>query len=527
MHKIVLVLGCLLTLFVTSASAHILSSDAHLEGTLNPDTIAFFVGKTDISGDFGGFQVDESLSPKTTTFFESMTTTPIFGSSILKGIDKVIIVDIDDIESYYSIDDIFSMQEDNIYNFSHVTITTDSGSFILGSENGNMEVESKIDYAISGIFSFEVTPGEFVSSLVVITTSQLKMNATGELFVLMQLSDSGNISIKDSAEDVIWKGDATNKIFLIEDTSFSVTQNSTIYPFPLSSQNEYNPIKLSVSPADSKSCNLSSLLDKISSSTLSFGGMYLSNLSDNMQIFGEFLSTTSAVVDGAMVLARTNDTFIIDGTSQTFSEFGFVRSDNLNVVISSVGGEPAPQVTGECKLIFLGDHFYTAQAKDSEKGIAFPVIIVVIWGIAVVLYLLLHFYLKKEINGQYDKKIKTYALIFHIAALITAFILMDQEISYQFGISAIDSIINQGVSITLVIFIILELIIWGIGFVCFAIPIRMITNSILRMFGIEKGGKRIGKGVGAIFIWVFCAFYIKLFINIALSMIDLRNFIPV
>ncbi|RLF56876.1 MAG: hypothetical protein DRN27_08890, partial [Thermoplasmata archaeon] len=116
--------------------------------------------------------------------------------------------------------------------------------------------------------------------------------------------------------------------------------------------------------------------------------------------------------------------------------------------------------------------------------------------------------------------------ILHIVALIIAFIFMDREISFQFGMSAIDAIIGQGISLILVGFILIELIMWVFGFFILAIPIRIITNSALRIFGIGKDGKAIGKGVGAFGIWIFCAFYIKLIINFIFLIINPGNLFP-
>jgi len=103
---------------------------------------------------------------------------------------------------------------------------------------------------------------------------------------------------------------------------------------------------------------------------------------------------------------------------------------------------------------------------------------------------------------------------------------MDREISFQFGMSAIDAVIGQGVSLILLASVIVELIMWVFGFLLLAIPLRMITNSGLRIIGIGKGGKGIGKGVGAFGIWIFCAFYVKLIINMIFLIINPSNLFP-
>jgi len=186
------------------------------------------------------------------------------------------------------------------------------------------------------------------------------------------------------------------------------------------------------------------------------------------------------------------------------------------------------------KLIFLGDHLYTIQAKDSQDGIAFPYILVIIWIIALCLFLLFRFKIsllkpilyKKEIDEQRDEKIKKYALIVHIALLIIVFIMLDREISFQFGMSALDAFVGEGNSLILLVFIIIELIMWVIGFFILALPLRLIASSGLRIFGFGKGAKGIGKGIGAIGIWIFGTIYIKLIINLIFLMIDPSTIFP-
>ena len=137
--------------------------------------------------------------------------------------------------------------------------------------------------------------------------------------------------------------------------------------------------------------------------------------------------------------------------------------------------------------------------------------LIIIWIFAIVLLLLFKFYIhklkpfffKKEIDEVKDEKIKIYTIIFHIAGLIIAFILLDREISFQFGISALDLLFGQGESLIFLAFVVVELIMFVLGFLILAIPIRIIINSFLRMFGFGKNGKGFGKGIGALGIWIF------------------------
>ena len=526
MRKTIILLGFIVILFTSSAAAQMLSPIAHLTGTIDADTKAFFVGKTSVSGTFQGYKMD---SFPDNPLFEEVNVVPLFGSSTFKDIESVTIIDTQttDIES---LEDITNLEEDNVTHFSNVHIIAEEGPFILAINHGNINIQSDLSYAISSMISFDIGGSNTNQFLVVLTTSRMNTQFLGESVYLVPSSNNSNIFVKDSTGNKVWSGSSTNTIFLIEDEDFTFIQGSPLYLFPIHSEEIYETAKLSISPADSHFIDISSLLEKVADAASGFGD--ISDISGSIQGFETIISTASAMVNGGMILIDADDDFIVDGTSQTMTGIGFARGNSFDVTISSDTNTPI--ISGEYKLIFLGDHLYNSQAKESENGVAFPFLLVIVWTVAIALFILFRFYLrllhplliKKEIDEKLDTKIKKYVLVFHIIALIIAFILMDREISFQFGMSAIDAVIGQGVSLILLGFVIVELIMWVFGFLLLAIPIRMITNCGLRIIGIGKGGKGIGKGVGAFGIWIFCAFYVKLIINMIFLIINPSNLFP-
>lgn len=516
MNKTLLMMGCIVVFLTASivVNAQILSPVAHLEGTIDPDTKAFFVGRTSFSGDFQGFPIDYLDN---NSLFEEINAFPLFGSSIFEDIGSVTIFDIETIDNQ-SLEAILNLSTHIGIRFTDATIYAKEGPFILGANQGNINTNSDLDYAISSVFNFEFDEGNNIPFLTVITTSQMNIQYIGESALLVQPSDNGSIIIEDSNGNILWNKNSSNKFFYIEDESFSFVQDSPLYLFPLMETSE--DIELSISSAESYPIDIYSLLEDIKNEAKGFGD--IPDFSDKIQGFDEIISTAPTIVNGGMILVDSNDTFTIDNFHQTFSGFGFARGDKFQVTISPKTS--GSTINGEYKLIFLGDHIYTSQAKESDNGVAFPFILVVVWTIAIGLYLLFRFYLKKDTNKELDEKVKRYALIFHIMALIVAFILMDREISYQFGVSAIDIILGQGISMVLAVFVIVELIMWILGYLSLAIPIHLITMSGFKMIGIGKKGKGIGKGIGAFFIWVFCAFYIKLIVNLIFLMMNPSNF---
>ena len=526
MKKTLILLGFIVILLTSSATSQLISPVSHLKGTIDAETKAFFVGKTSISGTFQGYQME---SFPDNHLIEEVNVLPLFGSSTFKDIKSVTIIDTQttDIES---LEDIDNVEDNNSVQFSNVHIIAEDGPFLLAINHGNICIQSDLSYAISSIISLDISESNTDQFLVILTTSRMNTQFIGESAYLVPSSNNSNIFLKDSTGNKVWSGSSTNTIFLIEDEDFTFMQDSSFYLFPILSDETYETAKLSISPADSHFIDISSLLEKVTDAASGFGD--ISDISENIQGFETIISTASAMINGGMILINTDDTFSVDGSSQTFSNVGFARANTFDVTISS--DTHTPTIDGDYKLIFLGDHLYNSQAKESKNGVAFPFLLVIIWVVAIVLFILFRFYfrlfksmlIKKEIDEKLDTKIKKYALVFHIAALIIAFILMDREISFQFGMSAIDAVIGQGVSLILIASVIIELIMWIFGFLLLAIPIRIITNSGLRIIGIGKGGKGIGKGVGAFGIWIFCAFYVKLIINMIFLIINPSNLFP-
>ncbi len=518
MKTTLFMMGCIALLFTSSSviTAQILSPVAHLEGTIDIESMAFFIGQITFSGSFQGYNVDDLPD---NPLFDEINAFPLISNVIFEDIESVTIFDIN-ITTIGSLEDILNLTMSNVSQFSNVNIIANKGPFLLGTDQGKINVNSNLDYAISSVISLDLNGGNKIPFFTIITQYQLDTQFIGESAFLAQLSSDGNIKIVDDTGNELWSGDSVNNFLYIEDVNFSFVQDPPLYVLPLIESNE--DIDFSVYPSKSSDIDIFSLLEGVTDTT---SGLFnIPDVTNMLQGFDEIISTASVIVNGGMVLADTDDSFTIDNSIQTFSKFGFARGNKFKVTISPKTQET--RLTGDYKLIFLGDHFYTSQAKESENGLAFPIPILIVWVIAIALFLLFRFYIKKDTNKELDEKIKRYLLIFHIIAFIITFILMDREISFQFGSSAIDALIGQGFSLILAVFILVELGMWGLGYLLLAFPIHIITMSGLKYIGIGKDGKHIGKGVSVLFIWVFCAFYVKLIINLIFLVINPNNFFP-
>jgi hypothetical protein len=551
MNKTLVIIGCI-ALFLSSsivANAQILSPIARLSGDISQDAMAFFVGETDFSGNFYGYPADSMIDTSSLddlldeplvenmvadifdiSLLENLHVFPLLGCCTFEDINGVTIVDIQDFQEM----DFTSMSPadtinfvNSIERFSNVDIIAENGQFIFGVGPDSITTKSEMNFAISSAVRFEIEEGDEIPFLVILTESEITMQYSGESSLLYKASDSGNMIIKDSDGNEIWNEGPSDKMLFIKDDDISFVQDSSVYVFPISSKETKETASLYVSPAESRFIDIPHLMESIANSTGdSSEGMGIPDFSNNLQGLDELISVASSIINGGMVLIKTNDTFVVDNSPQTFSGFGFARGNGFDVTITG-GQTPETTVSGDCKLIFLGNHFYTSQAKYSENGVAFPFLLVIPWALAIGLYLLFRFYLKKETktNAELDGKIKRLAPIFHIVALIIAFILMDREISFQFGISAIDAILGQGISPVFAVLIVVELVMWVLGYLILAIPVYIIAKYGLKFIEIGKGGKGICKGASALSIWFFCAIYFKLIVNLIFLMINPTNFL--
>jgi hypothetical protein len=519
MRKILLILGCLLIGFSLSAEAQFLSPVAKLEGAITSDTKAVFIGQIRLSGSIQGFQID-TLGNSTLT--GEINAYPLLGTQTIDDIENLIITDIDILQDQ-DLEDISKIENESVIRFSHVDLIAEDGFFLLGMLNGETTIQTTHPFALSTLIDFDILEDMTIPSLIMMSSSQMETQYAAEVSFIFPLVPNGTITVKDQQGEVQWDGTIQNMIFLIDDPNFRINQDSPLYIFPLSSQQGQDTIVLSVSLAKSEDIDIITLIDDISEASSAFND--LPDFSEYIGGFETLLSTATAIINGGMILIDIDETFTIDNTPQSFSGVGFARGDDFQVSYSANTSETS--IEGEYRLVFLGDHLYTAQAKESDNGIAVPLLIIIIWVIALSLYFVFHFYIKKEVNEEFDKKIKKYSMIFHIVALVITFILLDREISYQFGISAIDALLGQGVTLIFAGFIFIEFVMWIFGFVALAFPLRIIANSVLHYrFGIGKGGKSLGKGIGAFGIWVFCALYVKVIINVIFLLINPNMIFP-
>jgi hypothetical protein len=220
-------------------------------------------------------------------------------------------------------------------------------------------------------------------------------------------------------------------------------------------------------------------------------------------------------VNGAAIFADgDNRNATVEGNRVNFTHFCFCRGC-FNATFSGKF-----LLDGKCNLILTDKGFYT----NEESYWIIPKKLIGLWPLAIGIWIMTRFIGKS--NGMpketKNKKLKWITLVVHILLLITAFYLWDCEINCLFGKSLIPlitekRIFNIALTNPLIFIAPIELIPWFICIALIGLPIRILINSILKIWKIDREGKGIGKGIGDMATWFIGAGYILFFLNIIIS----------
>ncbi|MBN1859962.1 MAG: hypothetical protein JW840_00720 [Candidatus Thermoplasmatota archaeon] len=522
--KKLIILPFLLTLFfiITPVCSAFFTSSYDLRGTLPDDSEAFFIGKTTISGTCAGYPMEFLTN---SSLVQGMEGFPYIGEITLAHLDSVIVAENIDITTAESLEDLLVQYYDHLSYYSDVDLVTEEGLFLLGIQKGTMTITADLPYAVSTFVSLDMIQDTPTRVYITGMSSPLLVDYTGDFAVLVTLSDTSTIHVRDTNGRSRWSGGSPNDYLLIQDTSFSVKQHPPMSLLPWSTMSEDTHLNLSITPSESEDIKLQQLIENVSvviETNLQDGSP--SDFLRSLNELDTFIHTASFIANGAMVLLQTNDTMTIDYSTQQFSSVGFVRFNTLE--ITNVQSALGPTLRADCLLTFLGNHFYTSQAKQSQDGIRFPFELILIWILAIGVFVYVRFFMRPSVDDAKDDRIRRYALFVHIACLIISFLLLDVEIHSIFGISALTALFLQGLTMVTGVFFAIEAVIWILGFFILAIPVQLLASSLLRFRGIGKGGNGIWKAVGDLSIWVFCGLYLLLFLNILLSLFNFNGLFP-
>jgi hypothetical protein len=519
----------LLLLFITPAGAQFLSPTPQLQATFPLNTTAITIGKTQITGQITGIDstqllqeytqdlpIDQILQTQYNLTLENLRLYPLIAHTSLPSITKITLIELAGID-FDSLEDLITLYTENIKTYTNVHITTENGLFIYGTQQPQLPLNLNLSNAITGTITFPLQEGITNTFLATITTETLPLYFDQTPSILIQPTEQGQITITSEDNTILYKDNKPNTIIIIEDPETTLQQQPPLYLFPIESIPSAPQLTLNIQPAQQTFTNIPDLIDDIQNSLTTIGNTSTFELP--LEGFTNLIDTAAQIINGAIILINTTNTIQIDQTTQNIQQIGFFRGESYQLTLLPATQETT--LTGSFRLIFLGDHLYTTQAADSDNGVAFPWIILLIWILAIALYVYTKFYFKTQPPEPQEKHYPLpLPLLFHLLLIIITFILIDREISFQFGISALDALTGQGINEIFAVTLLLQLIMWVIGYLLLVIPLRIILKILLPYLILdEKTNKGLYRGLSLLTIWIFTALYIKLIINIFLQII--------
>lgn len=405
-------LGCMtIGILVESLCTTPLLLAATLNGTFSLETTPVVIGRLQLQDTIQGIPLD--ILPDA-PHMKNVHAVPFSNTCILQDLTNVLLFENVSSENLTSLNDFYQIINDTnvtVTPFSDVTITTSNGFFAFGMMNGNLRIDEEIPFAISTI-----APVDFGSDLSIpfffsLSSTILPFHYTGDFSVLSQISSQGKIQINDGLKKTLWTGNFSHDLLVISDSDFTLVQQPPLCMLPLNTDPSGTAFNLTLSPSDSSTTLPPSFHDLIDFTDLQGN---LSKISTPLQNISTIIPSSLTIFNGGVLLFDTNDTISVDRTDQTFKSNGFLRGTHCTI---SVPASTSSMLTlqGTCQLIFLGNHFYNTEAKDSKNGITFPLLLLVIWSIAIVLFLLLRFIVTPPIR-KINQPIKRSAYVFHIVA---------------------------------------------------------------------------------------------------------------
>lgn len=523
----ILFLFVLCSMGVQTVNAQFLSPVVNIQGTYEQSTTQFYIGEINLNSQISGFSL-QNISMDVNAFgMEDFTLFPYLTSLRLPSLDTLLIVDTSSFPiqglTPNQIQQLINSNDPSVTKLRFVTMHTTPGLFLFGSTQKTVSLQRRYPFGVAGVSQFPLFSESPTPFFFMVSEHSSTVHFQGDYSFLMQPQGGSSVVITNSDEEIVWQGDSAQYIFIIADPYIDIQQETTVQLFPLASGSD--SYSFTVTPADTAVVNVSSLIQQVSTTMQDTGENSLENITQNLGAFSEIISLASYVINGGMVIVEPTNQMIIDGTTQRISSVGLIRGDRFQV--TKTAQNEATTVSGDGKLVFIDDHFFTLQAPNSDNGITFPILFIILWAAAIGILVLMKVYIKPVDNPELTFKFHWVALAFQIIIIIFVFLLIDLEIQFQFGVSAFSLLFLGGDMLLVGAFFGLQLLMWTLGYLLLTLPISiMMQQGFLYFLGIGKKSSGFPKGISLLFIWVFTAFFVKLFVNVVLLSLNPSSFIP-
>jgi hypothetical protein len=534
MNRFIVVLGCMSILVLSSflASAQYSYSGEGLYTQIPSDSMLFHLGSIQLNGFFYGIEADEFIDSFQefsqdqfisqyipSTLLQNLHFIPIFGFTSFNDISNITIIPQDIIESLEISNSEQLIDEMDFY--SDASISISNGLFLVGTSGESIDYHFQHPSCLSGIISLPFEGIDELQSFVTLTdkNSTASLAYQDNYLMIYPFSEDCHIKIYTKQDELIWNNQQTPSIFLLKNDSYTFNELSTLHVVPISNTNKESTFNSNLIPAK-KPPNIINILKHTDILGEEFNIQSFPFLSDSNQ-GANLIRSLSSMLNGGIIFVNHSGQVEIDQTLHSFQQFGFTRIDDASISINDTN----VIVEADYSLVFLGDHFYSSQAATSQHGIAIPLFPIILWIVAI--GSIIAFYLlkikKNIIISITEKWLQYFMIIVHLLGYIIAFILLDFTVSHQFGISLFTEISLNGFSVIAGIFLIIQIILWFIGFFFAAVPLGIISSKVFNYIGFDKSYQHGINAIMALTIWPVVTLYLTMFLNVILLIFNPFN----
>jgi hypothetical protein len=240
---------------------------------------------------------------------------------------------------------------------------------------------------------------------------------------------------------------------------------------------------------------------------------------DGSDPLADSIGQLATVLDGAL-LGNLAQSMIVDGEHFKDGGWSLVRYERMDMQTDANG---TMAMSGQSRLILVDGEVYTVRDYAALGPLQIPSLSVLLWIVAGAA-LLGSLVLKPFVGADQVKTfglMRLLGLIFHILAMVAAFVLFDLEVKAVIGTSLLTLVftgtLGQAGALGAVAFF--QLLPFALAALFFGLPMRFLTNAALRLGGL-RGAGGFGKGVGNLAIWGIGAIYLRVLIGgfLALAM---------
>jgi len=229
----------------------------------------------------------------------------------------------------------------------------------------------------------------------------------------------------------------------------------------------------------------------------------------NCKVNGEFYEEINGEINGNISIFYVN-AYLKEGESFNYKNMSI---DSINRIFLITGGSfsiNGKKIENFSKILFRGEGEITADKFDGKayfiivdndvyegakkKIFIFPIEIVILWIVAVAIFILSSF-VRKDSFKEFDEVFKGFSTVISVLFFAISFYLWNGEMDRILGINIIN-LLKGNITVYGIVFLSISLVPYIVSIALIGFPVRIAISSAFEIFGLSHIGKGIGRSVG-------------------------------